>query len=223
MKRLAIIVILGFQYFNSYSQQPLFYPQTHEIGIQYGSIHHIPELSDYYDSTPFTANFVNGLQYKFHWDLNNVFRISASTRSTDIDIPDGIERFSNYSAQKEDWDVRLGYEANLPVGPWLLFIGAEGIYGRGNVVDEGLLENNDTFNGEYKYRNLGVGGFGGIRLFLHKNISTSLEANLYYTDIKYDTPGNDIFLLQPNDEWGLVVRGYVTFHFVKLKKRCACQ
>jgi len=208
---------------NLWAQQPAFYPQTHEVGLQVISLHTIPELSDYYQSSIGSANYVNGLQYKYHWDLNNVIRLSAERRSAEFDIPEGINRFDTYSAEKKDWDIRLGYEANLPVGRWVLFAGLEGIYSQGEVIDQGILENGNDFEGSYTYQNLGVGGMGGIRWFWSPYISTTLEANLYYLDTRHDDMNENTFLLLDQNELGIAVRGYLSIHFVKLKKRCVCR
>ncbi len=223
MKKTIILTLLCIQSLLMWAQRPSFYPQTHEIGVQYGSLHSIPSLADYYQDTPFGSNAVNGIQYKYHWDLNNVIRLSASRRSADFDILDGIDRFDSYRAQKQDWDIRLGYEANLPTGPWLFFAGLEGIYSGGNITDEGILKNNDSFSGEYNYHNLGIGGMAGIRYFFSKHISTTLEANIYYADTRHDESPEDIYYLLPENETGFAIRGYISLHLMKLKKRCVCQ
>ena len=214
-----------------YAQRPAFHPQTHEIGLRAVNFHSIPALSAYYSEVPFFSEgpgkvqYANGLQYKFHWDLYNVFRLTLGRReaqfSNELSDTDDNVRAIN----KEDIDIRLGYEGNIPMGVLTLLGGIEGVYNSqsGEIRTLSPTPDNELIDQrDFSYSAWGANAFGGIRLFFSPHVSTTLEGNVTFLDSDYETVFSDIRSDLSPSEWNVEVNLYVSVHFVKLKKRCAC-
>ena len=207
-----------------YAQGPMFYPQTHEVGIRVGSFHSQPALADAYQEGAGELEWANGLQYKFHWDLYNVFRLTVGRRKSLFDAAFEGTDPDQFRTEKVDWDVRLGYEGNMPIGPITLLGGLEGVYNNANLVQEKLASQSQEImaTDELSYSAWGANAFGGLRLFFSPYISTAIEGNVTYLKSDahqllgvYDSELSD-------NEWNVELNLYLSFHFVKLKKRCAC-
>ena len=210
----------------AFAQKPMFYPQVHEIGLQIGSIDQVSKLSEYYASSPAASlNFANGLRYKYHITYQHALRSAFTYRDGSFDIPEGIDRFATYSAEKKDYELQLGYEYKYNIGPATLFFGADGMLGRGTVEDVGILLGDiaqEPLSGEYRYTNYGVAGIVGLRMFFNRHISFSLEGQAYYLRNRHAQTAEDLFYLLPESESGLRASAYLSFHFKKMPKRCTC-
>lgn len=208
------------------AQKPKFYPQVHEIGLQIGSIDQVSSLSDYYASSPAASlNFANGIRYKYHITYEHALRSSLSYRTGEFDIPEGIDRFTSYSAEKKDYELQLGYEYKYNIGAATLFFGADAMLGRGTLTDQGILAGDvaqDPFSGEYDYMNYGGAAIAGFRMFFNRYISFSVEGQAYYLRNKHQTSTEDIFYLLPESESGIRGSAYLSFHFKKMPKPCSC-
>ncbi len=207
------------------AQRPAFHPQTHELGLRATSFHSTPALADFYPDGPGTLQFANGLQYKFHWDLYNVFRFTAGKRDSKFEtLLEGTDA-NILMADKQDLDFRLGYEGNMPLGMITLLGGIEGVYNSQSIDFQTLspvLANEVIDQSSISYSSWGANAFGGIRLFFSEHLSTTLEGNVTFLDSDYESAFANF---QPDlapSEWNLEVNLYITIHFVKLKKRCAC-
>ena len=207
------------------AQRPAFHPQTHEIGLRAANFHSTPALSDFYPDGPGTLQFANGLQYKFHWDLYNVFRFTAGKRDSKFEtLLEGTDA-NILMADKQDLDFRLGYEGNMPLGMITLLGGIEGVYNSQSIDFQTLspiLANEVIDQSNLSYAAWGANAFGGIRLFFSENVSTTLEGNVTFLDSDYESAFANFRPDMAPSEWNLEANLYVTIHFVKLKKRCAC-
>jgi hypothetical protein len=210
----------------AFAQKPMFYPQVHEIGLQIGSIDQVSPLSAYYASSPAASlNFANGIRYKYHITYEHALRAAFSYRTADFDIPEGIDRFTSYSAEKKDYELQLGYEYKYNIGPATIFFGADGMFGRGSVNDSGILIGDiaqEPVAGEYRYTNYGAAGIVGFRVFFNRYISLSLEGQAYYLRNRHEQTAEDLFYLLPESEYGVRGSAYLSFHFKKMPKRCTC-
>lgn len=210
----------------AFAQKPMFYPQVHEIGLQIGSIDQVSPLSDYYASSPAASlNFANGIRYKYHITYEHGLRAAFAYRTGEFDIPEGIDRFSSYSAEKKDYELQLGYEYKYNIGPATIFFGADGMFGRGTINDSGVLLGDiaqEPVSGEYSYTNYGAAGILGLRVFFSRYVSFSLEGQAYYLRNRHEQTVEDLFYLLPENEYGLRGSAYLSFHFKKMAKRCTC-
>ncbi len=222
--RFGIFMAIFGIYTSIYAQKPRFTPQAHEIGIQLLGANYFSKVADYQkDNTPFNLNFGNGIIYKYHLSLTDAVRIGVGWRNAAYEINEGIDRFASYQADKQDLDISLGYERKLNLGPVQLFGGFLGILGRGNVEDMGALSaTGDSYTGKYFYSNYGGALFGGLRLFFSKNISLALEGQGYYLQTRRQAAPENTFYLFPENELGYNANVYLSFHLVKMKKRCVC-
>lgn len=208
----------------SYAQRPRFTPMQQEIGIQVASWSQIPEISDLY--TPGIEQqlqFANAIRYKYHLSLEDGIRVRLGQTKADFSAPEGVDRFSSYDATQSDFTVSVGYERKFHSGPFQLFAGADLIAGRGNIDDAGTLTaNNDLITNKSFYGKIGANATAGIRTFLSKQLSFTLEGMLFAHRINPQSGPENSFFLLPDQATGYEANVYISYHFIKLRKRCKC-
>ena len=224
---IMLFCFLGFFFLQKgYAQRPRFYPQTHEIGVRIANIQTAPSLSEFEPSDGKSIDFANGIQYKFHWDLFHVFRLSLGRQESTYETTNPVSDPDMFRAKVEHTNFALGYEGNLPLGSMTLFAGAEGVYSRQSLILSTVFSGtNETFWQETQDSgNWGANVFGGMRIFLTQHVSTTLEAYATYLDQNPDSEQfiHDLYREVTSNNWNVGLNLYLNVHFVKLKKRCAC-
>ena len=208
------------------AQRPRFYPQTHEIGVRIANIQIAPSLIEFEPSGGESIELANGIQYKFHWDLFHVFRLSLGRQESIYETSNPVSDPDMFRTQVENTHIALGYEGNLPLGSMTLFAGAEGVYSRQSLILSTVFSStNETFWQETQDSgNWGGNVFGGMRIFFTQHVSTTLEAYATYLDQNPDSEQflNDLHREVASNNWNVGLNLYLNIHFVKLKKRCAC-
>ena len=207
-----------------FAQRALYKPQTHEVGLQLGAINFIPTLSNYYDPLPVTLVPLSGLAYTYHHSISDGFRLRFMRKNGKYLLsPDNPD----FNADRNDWDIRLGYMRKYHKGAGQFYAGGEAIYRMGKLYEYQVgTERPDQATDEFSH--MGGAIFAGYRHFFNTHLSASFELGGYYTRTiePYPTRGpNDdrtyVFWMK-NGEFGLDGSISLNFHFVKMKKRCTC-
>ncbi|WNJ19440.1 outer membrane beta-barrel protein [Pontibacter sp. G13] len=224
----SLLLLLGMSQM-SFAQRSLYKPQVHEIGLQFASIDQIPSFTSEYDGMPFSANFINGIRYKYHLTNRGGIRLGVQYLRSQFDQSSDTSASFFRPASRNRVQVDLGYEWKLPKGPHQYFWGLEGTYVQGHVND--LSDRLDVPPGSsvktaLPFRGFGGSAFVGYRYFFNTHFSLAAEAHISYTRNSYeDDPSilpaapNYVFQEDIVAFQGLV---YLSYHFVKMKKRCAC-
>ncbi|MEM9723756.1 MAG: hypothetical protein AAGA10_31140, partial [Bacteroidota bacterium] len=160
-----------------FSQRPRFYPQTHEIGFRAANVQMAPSINEFRKEGE-SLQFANGIQYKYHWDLFHVFRLSIGQQANTYQTTDPVSNPDMFRIEVENTNFALGYEGNLPLGAMTLFGGAEGVYSRQSHGLSTVFSGTDeTFWEETRDTDTwGANVFGGMRVFFTQHLSTTLEA-----------------------------------------------
>ena len=207
------------------AQRALYKPQVHQIGIQLGAINQIPSLSNQYTSAvPLSVNLANGIRYTYHYSISDGFRAGLFMRNGDFSYPEGVDRFDTYDAKKRDFDIHLGYIRKYHSRAHQVFAGADLIYSFGKIEENGMLSQ-QNYSGNYSYANYGASLLAGYSYFFSKHISMSFELEGYYTKTQHGRsilPDPGQFYILPTQELGFTSSISLSYHFVKMKKRCTC-
>lgn len=221
--------IMGFTFFlpshSVYAQRPTFKPQVHEMRLQTVQLHYIPSLNDFYNGVPLSANVFNGLSYTYHISLRDGVRLGFNRRTAEFSRDESFDRFTDYEAEKVDWDLQLQYIRKLHVDQWQFYGGLGGTLSWGSVDDTGTLQSppDDALTGSYTYNNAGGNIFVGMRYFFSTQVSVSWEILGYYHRTTHEVENvGSRFLLLPENESGIQSSLGISLHLVKMPKRCAC-
>jgi hypothetical protein len=223
---LFLLVFLAPQ--SSSAQRFAFKPQVHQLELQLGSVNSIPAVSSEYGSDlPFSTDFVNGGRYTYHYSLTHGFRVGAFRRTSAFSSTE-IDQFSQYQADKQDIDITLGYMYKHHINATQLFAGVDLRYSMGNLDETGTEFNGPApanYQFAYDYQTYGLGGFFGLRYFVSQNLSLALEGNITYATLAADGISSSDptrFSLLPENVIDFSAGATVSFHFVRMKKRCTC-
>ncbi|MEL6194228.1 MAG: hypothetical protein AAFR66_19365 [Bacteroidota bacterium] len=203
------------------AQKPYYAPQSHEVQAFLFNAHTNPSISNSIDGTvAFTP--LSGLRYMYHIDLENGVGLEFGRRNTDLIFSNDLTELSAYSGEKKDLDFKLVYERKYHVYTWMIAGQAKVIYNSGSITDQGTFTNNTDFSGSYDYTNWGASIGGKLAYFFSKNLSLSAEVDAYFLQTSHELAPESRYLLFPENEWGIQTRLGVSYHFVKMPKKCAC-
>ena len=210
------------------AQKPYYRPQVHEFGLQLASANLVPSLLAEETSTfPLSINPVNGLRYKYHLTPLSGIRAGVFYRTADYAFDNSLGPFENYSANKRDIDVKIGYERKYNLGKAQVFVGVDGIVSQGWISEVGTsfgaIDPND-YSADISYLNYGASVFFGMRYYLHENLSFTIENEFYYTKTTHNISGEfEKFYLFPDNESGFnALSIYLSLHLKKMTKSCTC-
>jgi opacity protein-like surface antigen len=223
MKRLLFLFFcLLASYQLSQAQRPSFKPQTHQIDLQLGSMHSLIPGSDahYLDGRSFALNYLNGLRYTYHYSLTHGFRAGVQRFHSFHDPLAGVITQFQPEVEKTAYEFGLGYMYKYHIKRSQLYLAADLLLESGDLVysiqQTGIEEVTD-------YQSYGIKGGLGLRFFLSPYLSAGVEGNLRYArhfgDIPQPEPGYSFFQAE-QISWH--AQAFVSFHFVKMKKRCTC-
>ncbi|MEM8899663.1 MAG: hypothetical protein AAGC85_16230, partial [Bacteroidota bacterium] len=204
------------------AQKPYYAPQVHELQVFLVNAHTLPDISQSVDGTV-AINPLSGFRYMYHIDLENGIGLEFGRRNLDLIESGDLPNLFSYSGEKKDLDFKLVYERKYFVRTWMFAAQLKGIYSTGTITDQGDGTPSGAFNGSYDYNNWGASLGGKMAYFFSKNLSISGEIDAYYLGTSHeDINPERRFLLFPENEWGIQTRLGVSYHFVKMPKKCAC-
>ncbi|MEM9932801.1 MAG: hypothetical protein AAF824_04280 [Bacteroidota bacterium] len=203
------------------AQKPYYAPQVHEVQLFLLNAYTAPEIASSIDGTvAFTP--LSGLRYMYHIDLENGVGLEFGRRTADLIFSEDLSGLNAYTGEKEDMDFKLVYERKYYVRTWMMAAQAKGIYNTGTITDQGTRTDNVSFDSSYDYTNWGVSVGGKLAYFFSKNLSISGEIEGYFLQTKHEITPESRFLLFPDNEWGFQSRVGISYHFIKMPKKCAC-
>lgn len=210
----------------SYAQRARYQPQTHQVELQVAGADYFPGLQGYQlaFNGPFRSNAINGLRYTYAYSLSDAFRVGAmyfgpGTWQTTTP-PAGL---NSYQATVSQWDFQLGYLRRLHTGALQWYAGADLRLSLGDLL-ETADRNGSPFDNGYQFVNYGLDGVLGYRRFIGPYLSAGLEAQAAYL-LHQPQDGSPAELATPffgEQIFTVGLQANISFHFVKLKKRCTC-
>lgn len=205
------------------AQKPMFAPQSHEIGLHLVNAHFIPELADEYNSPGFGLTPVQGIHYAYHITRDHGVRLAFNRRTASLtSFPAGNSSVTSIETDKSDLSIQLGYMYKYHMRALQWYIGAQAIYNRTGIDEQGLSGTDIEFSRDYSYNNMGAGLFTGLRLYTSTHLSFALELQGYFFQIQQNDEPEERFSLLGESETGVQAIFSVSYHFVKMPKRCAC-
>lgn len=219
MKSFFLTIVFGIVFLPLVTAQRAAYkPQVHQLELVVASANRVSEIGSNYANNAFAgANYLNGFRYTYHHALSHGFRAGIVRRSSDFDFPDGFGTLNEYSATKEDWDFSLGYIYKYHIAATQWYLGADVLYSTHSVAETSIVP---QFPSRYSYSSYGVQAVAGMRVFFSTNFSAALELNAYYQAFPNNF-GVENPLLQESES-GIKGLFTLSYHFVKMKKRCTC-
>ncbi|MEM7657549.1 MAG: hypothetical protein AAF399_15555 [Bacteroidota bacterium] len=216
------VLILGCFSSELLAQRARYKPQTHELSLNMGSAQVIPsEIKGFQDLgagvTPSVlqvgGQILNGGRYTYHHSLSNGFRLGVLRRKATF--------YQGNEIEKTDWDIRLGYIRKKHYGPVQVFAGIDA---QVTQQEQRYLSLAGTEIAQVQAEGLGIAPLVGFRYFFSPYLSISAEAEVYGLGILRRTGESEA--LQTNllrrGEIGIQTHALLSFHFVKMKKRCTC-
>lgn len=208
----------------SFGQRPYYYPQAHEVGLIAASAHYHPSWTEVYRPVPPGTDFLHGFKYKYHLNVDHALRITGLYRSARFEQDQAFQVLSGYAGKKSDWEAHLGYERTFHQTVHQYFWGLDAGYGKGSMEETGTLPDTGPYASNLDYQQFTGTLFGGYRYFFSKHLSAAVEARAYYGYIRPDNPDAlpSFTLLEDEREWGAGLQVDLSYHFVRMSKRCAC-